>query len=453
MAAIAALALLLDGCAQPSDPQIAQRLAEHPSTGVKVLLVGIDGATFTIIDPMISQGRLPTLAGLIERGARGPLWSQNPMISPALWTTVVTGQPRGVHGIVDFLDDDSDEERRLFTAADRRSPALWNLTGPFGRSVGFAGWWTSWPAEPVDGWMLSDRMVRSRWSAWGDGTRERATTWPPELAEELADLVVDPLDPPLDELLSLAPFSDGEIAEMRAAERPVFGHGPSVLKFAWCSQRSYEEMVLEMVSRSQPDLLGLFLTAVDPTSHIYWHLFEPRAYKGVDRRQARRLRPLIPNVYVHNDRFLGDLLGSLDPDTVVMVTSDHGFRASGKLPRPRHVAEADAQQGVVAMGQSGRHARRGVFIAAGGPIRQGTVVDSTLLDIAPTILALLGMPVPDDMPGRVLEEILEPEFLAEHPIRRIHSYRDLLDFQPPALPEEVEDPEAMEMLRSLGYVE
>ncbi|MEE8278833.1 MAG: phosphodiesterase, partial [Thermoanaerobaculia bacterium] len=80
-------------------------------------------------------------------------------------------------------------------------------------------------------------------------------------------------------------------------------------------------------------------------------------------------------------------------------------------------------------------------------------VRATLFDIAPTILALLGLPIPEDLPGRVLEELLEPEFLARYPIRRIASYEDLIPLPARAPGVEGEDEEALEMLRALGYIE
>ncbi|HQY65375.1 MAG TPA: alkaline phosphatase family protein, partial [Polyangiaceae bacterium] len=106
------------------------------------------------------------------------------------------------------------------------------------------------------------------------------------------------------------------------------------------------------------------------------------------------------------DARLGALLARLDPRTVVFVLSDHGMEASpGNLVWP------------------GWHSEEGIFMAAGAPIRRGARVERVdFLDVAPTVLHLLGYPVPRDLKGRVLEEILEPEFLARFPVRSIASY-------------------------------
>jgi hypothetical protein len=250
-----------------------------------------------------------------------------------------------------------------------------------------------------------------------------------------------------------------------AAKKPLFGHGLSVFKYAYCSQRSYEKMALQLLAKSQPDLTGIFLVANDPVSHCFWHYYEPGAFPaGVDAGTAARLGRLVPSLYEHNDAYLGELLARVSPDTVVLVVSDHGFEASHQLPALRPAprlfegpeAERAAMNGMVAVGQSGKHQIDGILIAAGGPIRHAASLTATQYDIAPTILALLGLPVPEDMPGRVLREMLDPAFLSAHPVRRIASYEPLIDrqvVQAAATAEGSDDDEKKELLRSLGYIQ
>lgn len=454
------------GC-RPQELTPAQRLAAGTSpSGVKVLLVGIDGATFSVLDPLLEAGQLPTTADLIERGVRGVLESSRPSRSPVLWTSIATGKPPAEHGVKKFQlpPVDSDEGKQVLVSSNhRRTLALWNIVGPFGLEVGFLGWWVTWPAEPVNGWMVSDRVTHSRWIDWTESFEKKSLTFPEELAAEVRELVVDPRDPPMDEIDQLVELSKEERAELLAATRPIYGHGLSVFKFGYCNQRSYEKMALELLDRGQPDLAALFLIANDPVCHTFWHFYEPEKFEGVDPEQAARLGELIPNLQRHNDRFLGELLARVDPETVVMLISDHGFRASKRIPTPEDIEsfpgrfqqiwEDDQEEGIVAVGQSGRHTLKGIFIAAGGPIREGTRTRARLYDIAPTVLALLGLPVPDDMRGRVLEEIIEPDFLERHPVRTIDSYESYLELPRVAIPEETPDEEALEMLRSLGYIQ
>jgi predicted AlkP superfamily phosphohydrolase/phosphomutase len=442
-------------------------LRTRPS-GVKVLLVGIDGATFRVLDPLLAAGQAPQFKALMERGSRGVLRSENPMASPALWTTIATGRSRKDHGIEDFIVRKDPKRPRagvLVGSGDRRTLALWNIVSGFGEQTGFLGWWASWPAEPVNGWIVSDRFTRERWNEWYGGSKRQHTAYPPELVQQLQPLVVEPSDPPMDEIDALVTLSPEERSEFLAAKKPLFGHGLSVFKYAYCSQRSYEKMALQLLAKAQPDLTGIFLVANDPVSHCFWHFYEPAAYaEGVDPEKAARLGQLVPNFYKHNDAYVGQLLKRVAPETVVLVVSDHGFEASRQLPALKAVpglfegpeAERAAMNGMVAVGQSGKHQLDGILIAAGGPIRRGAPVKATQYDIAPTILALLGLPVPRDMPGRVLEEILDPAFLEAHPVRRLASYESLIDRQAVEAAAEAagsDDDEKKDLLRSLGYIQ
>lgn len=446
-----------------------QRLARATTTTpYKVLLVGIDGASFRVMDPLLADGKLPAFQGLIERGLRAPLQSENPMASPVLWTTLATGQKREDHGIQGFVvykDPKKPKRGTLVGSEDRRTLAVWNIASALGRSVGFLGWWASWPAEPVKGWIVSDRLTSDRWNVWAGGKKTSGRAYPEALTAELQPLVVDPMDPPMDEILKMVELTPEEQAEMRLAERPVFGHGLSVVKFAYCSQRSYERMALHQLAKGQPDLTGVFLVASDPVSHTFWHHHEPTAYTGVDPKAAARLGALVPNIYVHDDAFVGELLKRVDENSVVLVVSDHGFEASGQLPARKPAekmfsgpeAEAAHLRGEIAVGQSGRHNIAGILIAAGGPIRRGAAVKASLRDIAPTVLAILGLPVPKDMEGRVLEEMLDPAFLVRYPVTRIATYETLIDrkaiLAAATAAGEGGDEEKQEMLRSLGYIQ
>lgn len=465
--AVALLALsVFSGCS--GKPEASNR-PELPveTTGIKVVVVGIDGATFKVLDPLLATGEAPNFARLIESGARAPLMSVKPMRSPALWTTLSTGREREVHGIEHFVvnDPEDGDSRVLVNSSMRRTLNVWDVLGAGGYSVGVAGWWATWPAEPVRGWLVSDRLTRSRWSEWSDGTKDQHVTFPAELADEMRPLVVDPMNPPMEEIRELIELTAAEEAELLAAERPVRGHGPGVLKFAYTNQRTYEEIALALIERTQPDFSAVFLIANDAISHTYWHLHEPDAFEGVNRETAERLGPVVVNMYRHNDRYLGKLLDLVDDSTVVFVVSDHGFRASGELPSEKSLESLKAGtfdtaeagrilDDTVTIGQPGVHHPEGLLIAAGGPIVPGTEVGATIYDLVPTILILMGLPTADDLPGQVLEEIIDPAFLAEHPVRTLPTYERLVNRR--ALRQSVDDStpdeERLEMLRSLGYL-
>lgn len=444
-------------------PSPLERLVEETRerrTRVKVMLVCIDGAAPDVLAEEMAAGALPAFQSLVGRGSSGILRSRPPILSPAIWTTIATGTPRGEHGITGFERPRDGGPRRLVTSNDRKRLALWNITSPFGVRNGWAGYWVTWPAEPVVGWMLSDRIARSRYAVWLDGTRTDGATYPPGLIDEVGALRVDPASPPMDEIRQIVELTPKESRDLLAIDEPIFGHSLSVLRFAYCTQRSYERMTLDRLDRDgQPDLLGVFLVAADPISHTFWHWYRPGDFPGVDPDEAARLGRAVPGIYRHNDRFLAQLIERVDRDTVIFVVSDHGFAPSSLLPRPLRPGEIQALRrrskeiGQVAVGQSGMHAEKGLIVAAGGPIRSGVEIRADILDIAPTILALLGLPVASDMPGRVLTDLIGPEFLALHPVRTVPSYEELIERSQPGEAAALGEAELQAQLEALGYVE
>lgn len=456
------IACCLAGCV--GGPSTLDALVEETTPAdTKVLLIGIDGATFTVMKPLFAAGKLGQFKSLMDGGAHGTLTSVSPTWSAAIWTTIVTGRRREDHGITHFIRnrDASREDMELVTSNDRKTTALWNWVGAFGKSTGFQGWWASWPAEPVlDGWIISDRITRTRWAEYTKGDTREGITYPAELKAELVKFVVDPLDPPMDEIGALVEFTADELGEFHGASKPVMGHWLSVFKFAYCAQRSFERMALAMVAKGQPDLMGIFLVANDPISHTFWHFYEPDAFDDVDASAAARLGKLIPNFYEHNDAYLGELLAGVDEKTIVFVVSDHGFEASGIVPRRvskdrfKELKQDAIKAETVNVGMSGMHHKDGIFIVYGGPIRKGVSVENaSIYDVAPTILAAMGLPVPDDFEGRVLTEIFEPEFLEAHPVKRIRSYERYFERRFVDISLDDGDVETIESLRALGYIE
>ena len=441
--------------------QVALRAEARP-TGLKVLVIGVDGAALRVIDPLIGEGRLPALAALRRRGASGTLLAERPMYSPALWTTVATGYPRTRHGVEHFLAPESSESApTLVTSRHRRTLALWNLTSFFGLENAVVSWWVTRPAEPVRGTLVSDRFARSRWTEWTDGGKQMGLVWPPSLAPTLASHRVDPDSPPVDELRALLPMTPREEAEMLAAERPIFAHGLSVLKFAWCAQRTYENVALALVSGpAQADLSMVFLVALDAVSHTFWHYHEPQAFSELAGSRPGPGDPVVA-LYEHNDAFIARLLARVDPETVVLVLSDHGFRASrsllGPVSKEQYAAarEEALRHGEATIGQSGRHDKEGVLFAAGGPFLAGHRLEASQLDVAPTLLYLLGLPVPDEMPGRILLDAMAPTWVEDHPPIRVSSLEGIVPRTMTSLPDRPEafDAEDLERLRALGYVQ
>ncbi len=460
----AAWAVLPGGCGKKEDPAVELFKRTKP-TNLKVLVIGIDGSTLDIIEPMINAGKLGRFKKLMNTGTYAKLRSQRPMLSPALWTTIATGHNRDKHNITFFLSNSkhSSQGSSLVSSDDRKTLALWNIVGAFKKTTGVDGWWVTWPAEMVNGYMVSDRFALTRWGTWTNSLPNERLVFPAETLERLRPLLVDPTNPPMDEIEELVELTEAERSEMLAADKPIFAHGMSVSKFGYCSQRTYEKVALHMLEESQPDLNMIFLIAVDPICHTFWHYYHPEQFpQGVDPDKANRLGKFIPAIYEHNDSYLGKLLPRIDSNTVVIVVSDHGFQSSGRLPgmtniidyRPLGIDRIDRLNRPVSSGMSGIHHLDGTFIASGGPIIQGSEFKKqpSIADITPTILALMGLPVGKDMAGRVLEEIIDPKFLSAHPVKYIDSYENYIKRKQFVSTTKVGEDEQLDYLRSIGYV-
>jgi predicted AlkP superfamily phosphohydrolase/phosphomutase len=391
---------------------------------------------------------MPALAALIARGVRLPLRSDPPMISPAIWTTIATGKRREKHGISWFtMTPPSGGGEVLVNSHFRKTAALWNILDVAGRRVNVVGWWATWPPERVNGVVVSDRTARERFADWAADAplAARSPVSPEELAPEIDALVARPDSIDRNELRQLADFTDDEIERIAGATEAILYDGFSVTKFAWQAEKSYARIGEHLLRTRPADLTAVFLVAIDPVSHGFWQFHEPAAFTGVDPEVAKRLGPVVANAYVAFDRHLASLVAAAGKDATVIVCSDHGFRASGKPTVPYET-------------QSGEHDEAGLFVAAGPAIRPlgpdaARGLEPTVFDVAPTVLAILGLPAARDMDGRVLEEILSPEFARAVP-RAIESWDRRWSRTAPlgAASSSPADAAYVEQLRALGYI-
>src|SRR5688572_19030104 len=125
----------------------------------RVIVVGLDGADWQLLDAYVAKGAMPELGRLSREGRTGILHSLVPPLSPLVWTTIATGRSPLEHRILDFTRfHPTTGQREPITSDERRVKAVWEMAGDSGRDVAVFGLWATHPAEAVKGLMVSDRL-------------------------------------------------------------------------------------------------------------------------------------------------------------------------------------------------------------------------------------------------------------------------------------------------------
>jgi predicted AlkP superfamily phosphohydrolase/phosphomutase len=498
----------------------------------KILLLGLDGATWRIIHPLFAQGKLPNLQRLVHEGSSGILQSLEPMVSPTIWTSIASGKTPEKHGVWDFV----------VAAKNVRCKRIWDMATERGVKAGLCGYMVTWPPPHVNGFVIP-------------GSFSRGVETHPASLQPIRELDVmqrsEHRKTPM-ELLKLAwqcrnlGVRTGSFFEAAAALARIKMKREFLAKFFETRRlgaKFYGEVFVQQVRAFQTELSMYITMLIDATSHNYWKFMEPERFANVNEHEALKYRDTIYRAYESSDEMLGYILKNLwDENTVVLVLSDHGFQsvpeAQGRTPdrtvrilpevlmatlnwnpakvrtfnirgatffrdqeesgeRIRQMEEdlrairaaasnaplfevsrdpsgnleirlRDEIQGlddlavrlpqgrVIAAnkiiegdtrGISGDHHPEGIFIAAGKGIRRGFKLENaSVLDMTPTMLALMGLPVGRDMDGRVLEEM----FAAKLPVQFIDTWENA-DWQYQK-DEEQSTEELKNHLRSLGYL-
>lgn len=415
----AAIVMLGLGCGRAPDHR-----------ALRVLLIGVDGLDLDLLDDLIGRGRLPSFARLREEGAFGPLRSREPLLSPLVWTTLATGRVPHEHGILDFVEASSDGDLVPVTSSRRQVPALWNLATTYGVRSGFIGWYATYPAEAVDGFQVSDRIGLHQVMST---TAEKDATYPANLAEEIRQRFGVP-EPDLG--ATRARFLDDPEARVDAdGERRLLQ-----LAKIYATAELYRQAAPQLVARHKPELLGVYFELVDACGHLFMENAPPRR-EDVSDQAFHAFSRTVERCYVYQDEILAELLTLAGPDTVTAVCSDHGFKSGAQ--RPRTSGRADT--GIAGLW----HRLHGVLFLHGRGIAPGTTIEgASILDVAPTVLGRLGIPLSREMRGRPLREVFAPAAWSEP--ETIERYA----WQPPERRASTagSGQEAVDKLRALGYL-
>lgn len=366
----------------------------------RVLLLGWDAADWKVITPLLDAGQMPALASLIERGCMGNISTLNPPLSPILWTSINTGKWAFKHGIRGFLEPaDVEPGMRPVSSTSRTCKALWNICHQAGLNTHAIGHWASHPAEPIRGVCISDEFLSGapaqpedawplrsesvhpeRWSAWVEEMRVH----PGEISDE--------------DLRTFIPRL-GEVD--RASDKR-----PRQLAEALAKAASIQAILLSIIRREPWDFISVYFDTIDVVSHHFMP-FHPPQMDDVTEADFEIYQNVVRQIYLFHDLMLQNILVRLDQDTAIVLLSDHGFHCDHLRPRNQKTDSGEESQ-ISAAPDALWHRPLGVLCMAGpGLKRDERIYGASLLDIAPTVLTLLGLPVGQDMDGKVLGTAFE----------------------------------------------
>jgi predicted AlkP superfamily phosphohydrolase/phosphomutase len=418
----------------PAPPPAPVPFATETVTPVRrVILVGIDGLSLGQVQQGIARGSLPAFGQMMRKGAHGTLATLRPTEAPPIWTSIFTGRLPRDHGVKSFatyrlrgsetvyellpkgalvglLERAGLVSTRPITSASRRRRALWNALNAFGIPAGVVRGWGTYPPERIQTFMLSPYFHVFQ----DDPARAADALHPRDLAPEVRARAISgaEVDPAL-----LAQFVDltaeipgdrlpwrRELVDRALAPDLTYQRGGTVLRAAY-----------------DPPFFATYYRGLDVVGHTFLRYAHPEAFGDVRPEERRRYGRVVEAYAAFVARAVGDMAQGLRAGEVLLVVSAYGM---DPVPPWRRAWESLFGDGWT----SGTHADApdGVILALGDGIRPGAVLSSaSVLDVAPTILYLMGLPVARDMEGRILTEMLQDDFMRAHAVAFIPSYESL----------------------------
>jgi hypothetical protein len=416
----------------PSPPVPVQLDNVRPAR--RVTVVGIDGLGPADLRDSPEGGRIPSLVRLAHRGAFGPLATLRPTEGPPIWTTMLTGRLPRDHGIKSFftyrlrlstsewallpkgafvgqLERVGLASRRPVTSSSRGRRALWNVLDAFGIPAGLVRIWGTHPPETIRGFVLSPYFHALR----EDAQRVPGTLHPPGLLAEVRARAVGPDDIDAGLLRELA---DAPTPGASPLEDPALS---ALGAEALAPDLSYARAAGVLRGAYDPPFFAISFHGYDVAGHAFYRYAHPGVFGDVPDEEARRYGRVLDRYASLLGQWVGEQAQGLRRGEVLVVLSGHGLE-----PSPLGRRLLGTLTGTSVATASHAAGPEGFFLAVGDGIRaESRLRSASVLDVAPTLLYLMGLPVPRDMEGRVLTEILDEDFARENPVTFIPSYESL----------------------------
>lgn len=532
----------------------------------RVVLIGLDGATFSLLDRFMENGLMPFLREFAAQGVRGILGSTPHPLTPPAWASLMTGRSPGNHGIFDFVRTDLQHDPptyTLVTSADVQCDTVWSIASQHGCRVTTLNFPCMFPAPEINGFIIPGYVP---WSYLPRAVRPRS------LYSRLKD----------QQIFNTRGLATDWHLERKAIQGLAASELESWVEFHIIREQQWFEIVKFLMEEEPCELTAVLFDGVDRLQHLCYHLLDPSLALQAASVSAQQVQSLCLDYFRYLDGFLAEIVAMAGPEARVFITSDHGFTVAGDqifyanvwlqqhgylewadgvsidqesrlalddntessalfdwakttafaftsssngifirqaqtpgapgVPASEYPAfrerliksllaftdpktgqpviervltrdeafpgkRADAapdltlvlrEPGFISILRAdaplkprrfpyGTHHPHGIFVAGGPGIRAGAEISPlAMVDIAPTLLYSLGLPVPSDMEGAPALSSFEPSFVAAHPVRAgetsLSQESRRADEEEPSLSPE-EEALVVGRLKALGYIE
>jgi predicted AlkP superfamily phosphohydrolase/phosphomutase len=262
----------------------------------KLLVIGLDGASFNVLDQLSEKGLLPNISKLIHNGVRADLETTFPPITAVAWSSFMTGKNPGKHGIFEFTRRDRKSQRELaVNASFRQGPAIWDLLSEEGKTVVVHNFPCTYPPKPLNGAIIADFMTPR-------GRRDFA--YPEGLLEEI----------------------EQEFGSYRLHLNQTYSKGnvDAVLTELFDELEYKAKVAAHLMDRYDWDAFFQYFWGTDRIQHELWHIIDD-LHPRHDRREAEQYRTKVYRYFQRVDEIVGDLVSKAGKDSLVLMASDHGF--------------------------------------------------------------------------------------------------------------------------------
>ncbi|MFQ6083220.1 MAG: alkaline phosphatase family protein [Candidatus Aminicenantia bacterium] len=273
---------------------ITQNISSNNS---KLFLIGLDAADWKILNPLIRKNKLPNINRIIQKGAYGYLDCYGKRLSPAIWTTIITGATVNDHGIEGFVFHQKGKtEPVLFKSLHRRKPALWNILSSFPKKVGVLNWIISYPAEEVNGYIVS--MLTDK--------KNKGIIYPEQLHSRVSQLIGNSVD---------RENENKEEKWLREINNEI---------------ESLDKLTKYLLDNYDHDLFIFYTHVTDGVMHKFWQYREPEKFKrngwSIDKLKIQQYKNAIDETWIKVDKIIGNIISKIDRNTNVVIISDHGAK-------------------------------------------------------------------------------------------------------------------------------